>query len=79
MEELNNYNESIIRLYKQGFSIKCISDFLYSKVNTKLKTFNIKSNGELWVSIPKIRKENCMGHVYNVLYKYLMNKKNGGN
>lgn len=75
MEELNNYNESIIRLYKQGFSINCISDFLFSKVNKKLKSFNKKSNGEWWVSIPKVSKTECMGHAYNVLYKYIMNKK----
>lgn len=74
MEKLKEYDESIIRLYKQGFSIKCISDFLYSKVNTKLKAFNRNSNGEWWVSIPKISKENCMGYVYNIIYKYKMKK-----
>lgn len=79
MESLNNYNDSIIRLYNQGFSINCIADFLYTKVNKRLKTFNKQSNGELWISISKISKIDCMGHIYNVLYKYIMNKNNGGN
>ena len=78
MDELNNYNDSIIRLYNQGFSIKCIADFLYTKVNKRLKTFNKQSNGELWVNIPKISKVNCFGNAYNVIYKYKM-KNNGGN
>lgn len=40
MDELNNYNGSIISLYKQGFSLDYITTFLYKKVNTKLKNFN---------------------------------------
>lgn len=79
MEELNTYNDSIIRLYNQGFSIKCIADFLFSKINTNLKYFNKQSNGELWMFLPKISKTECMGHVYNVIYKHIMNRKNGGN
>lgn len=75
MDELNKYNESIIGLYNQGMTLTYISAFLYKKVNTKLKYFNKKSNGELWVSIPKYSKAECHGHVYNVLYKYIMNKK----
>lgn len=79
MEELEKYNDAIISLYKQGFSITYISDFLYRKINTKLKTFNKKSNGELWISIPKISKVDCQGHVYNIIYKNIMKKLNGGN
>ena len=74
MEELNKYNDSIIELYKQGLTITYIGEFLYKKVNTRLKQFNKKSNGEWWVSIPKISKENCMGYVYNIIYKYKMKK-----
>ncbi len=79
MEELNKYVDSIIGLYQQGFSISYISNFLYLKVNTKLKTFNKQSNGELWVSIPKVSKADCQGFVYNIIYKNIMKKFNGGN
>lgn len=74
MDELNKYNDSIIELYKQGFTITYISEFLYKKINTRLKQFNKKSNGELWISIPKISKAECCGHVYNIIYKYKMKK-----
>lgn len=74
MEELNKYNDSIIELYKQGFTITYISEFLYNKINTRLKYFNKKSNGELWLGIPKISKSNCCGYVYNIIYKYKMKK-----
>jgi len=79
MEDLKSYDNSIISLYNIGFSMSYISDFLYKKVNTKLKTFNKKSGGELWVSIPKYSKANCYGYVYNVIYNYLMKKEKGGN
>lgn len=79
MEELEKYNDAIINLYKQGFSMTHISDFLYGKVNSKLKAFNRLSHGELWVNIPKFSKANCIGHVYKVIYIEKMKKLNGGN
>lgn len=78
MEDLNSYNDTILNLYKQGFSIDKISQILFGKINTKLKTFNKNSQGELWVSIPKVSKNQCLGHVYKVIYINKM-KKNGGN
>ena len=79
MEELDKYNESIISLYKQGFSMSHIADFLFTKVNKNLKCFNRLSHGELWVNIPKVSKANCLGHVYRVIYIEKMKNLNGGN
>lgn len=47
MVELNKYNDSIIELYKQGFTRTYIGELLYKKINTRLKQFNQKSNGDL--------------------------------
>lgn len=79
MDELNVYNNAIISLYNQGFSLNYITDFLYKKINTRLKTFNKLSNGELWVSIPKISKADCSGHVYKIIYIDKIKKQKGGN
>ena len=79
MDELNKYNDSIISLYNQGFSLTYISNFLYKKVNTRLKIFNKFSNGELWISIPKISKADCSSHIYKIIYIDKIKNKKGGN
>ena len=78
MVDINNYNETIISLYKQGFSIEFITKNLYKKLNIRLKQFNKQSGGELWVSIPKYSHNYCRSHVYKVILDY-KKEENGGN
>ena len=78
MVDINTYNDTIISLYKQGLSIDFITKTLYKKLNTKLKQYNKKSGGELWVIIPKYSHIYCRSHVYKVILKY-KKEEIGGN
>ena len=70
---MEDYKTFVIDLYKQNRSISYISDALYKKVNTRLKSRNKKSGGEWWVFVPdiKYKKTECIGFVYQTVYSYI--------
>lgn len=76
-EDLKEYENYVIDLYEKNNSIKLITDMLYKKVNTYLKTRNIKTSGALWVYVPdlKYKKTDVSGFVYRTIYKYITKEK----
>lgn len=74
-KSLEPYDNYIINLYNQKRSISYIINALHKNCNTRLKAHNKKSGGMLFETIERHTKEECSGHVYNVIYRYIRSNK----
>ena len=74
-KSLEIYNDYIIDLYNHNRSIKYITDTLYKRCNTKLKSYNRKSGGMWFQTIERYSKSECCGHVYDTIYQFIRSNK----
>ena len=74
-KSLEPYNNYIIDLYNQKRSIIYIINALHKNCNTRLKAYNKKSGGKWYETIERHTKAECIGHVYDVIYRYIRSNK----